>query len=165
MLPAGNYDAVATPDSELGLYAQFGESKNGKQQVAINFEIITGEHAGRHITWFGYFVPAAATRTIEALRYCGFRGDDLSTAPTQKLNQRVQIVVEHDEYQGRKSAKVKWVNRGGNGGVKLAKPYDAKAMRDLAQQLKATVSIIPEEAGPAKQAPAGPVADLDDVMF
>lgn len=148
MLPIGNYEAVATPvETEDGpVYAQFGETKTGKQQVAITFEILASEYAGQRITWFGYFTPNAAERTVQSLRYCGFRGNDISQAPTQALTSRVQLAIEHDEYNGRTSTKVRWVNRPSSGGMVLAKPYDKKAMRDLAEQLKATVAIVPEEA-------------------
>src|SRR3954462_1979761 len=106
LIPEATYEAVGfqVDTEEWGLtYAQFGESKDKRTpQVVVNFEIVDeGEQKGRRIAWIGYFTEATTERTIQALRYCGFRGDDLAAAITQKLDQKVQIVVEHDEYQGK----------------------------------------------------------------
>lgn len=92
-LQAGTYKAVAVPVDVDGMstYAQFGMTKggNGKaptKQVAVQFELLEGPAAGARLTWFGYFTEKTWQRTVEALRYCGFKGDDLMDASAQQLN-------------------------------------------------------------------------------
>lgn len=78
LIPPGYYRAVAVPvqtdDGET--YVQFGETKDGNPQVAVTFAILDGSQQGRRSTWFGYFTEKTTKRTIESLRYCGFKGDD-----------------------------------------------------------------------------------------
>lgn len=149
MIPPGNYRAVATPIStESGdCWAQFGETKNHNPQVVLNFEIIEGDYAGRRVAWFGYFTEKTSQRTVEALRYCGFTGDDLAAAVYMPLDQEVQIVIEHEEYNGKWSAKVAWVNRAGGGGFKLDKPMDKNGLSRFAAQMKSAVRDVAEAPG------------------
>lgn len=158
LIPAGFYRAVAvalnSPDGET--FVQFGESKNGNPQVVVNFEILEGEQAGRRIAWFGYFTEKTAPRTVESLRYCGFVGNDLAAAVTQQLDQEVQIVVGHEDYQGKTSAKVQWVNRGGGDGYRLEKSMDRNALRQFAAQMKGAVMSAPEVAGKKAERGAPP---------
>jgi hypothetical protein len=156
LIPAGYYNAVAVPirtdDSEA--WVQFGETSNGNPQVVVQFAIMDGPQAGRRLAWFGYFTPDTTKRTVEALRLCGFRGDDLADLLTQKINQQVSIVVTHEEYKGKVSARVAWVNAPGGGGVRLANPMDAKQLRLFGAKMKMQVKGIGEVAGQAVEAPA-----------
>jgi hypothetical protein len=167
LVAAGHYRAVAvlttTPDGET--FAQFGETKNGNPQVVVNFEILDGPEAGRRIAWFGYFTEKTAQRTVESLRYCGFKGNDLSAAVTQPLDQEVQIVIDHEEYNGKTSAKVQWVNRGGGDGFRLEKPMDRRGLERFAAQMKASVMQIPDAPGKKGErgAKAPPAEDQGDV--
>ena len=112
LLPKGKYRAKAVG-------AEFGTSENGKDYCFVGFEIVGGPHAGESIGAWLYFpvdannVPTAmAERSIESLRYCGCafaRGDITDTTGLGSTD--VQLVVEHDEYQGKVRAKVKWVNK------------------------------------------------------
>lgn len=148
MIEAGYYRAVAvpvsTPDGDT--YAQFGEGKN-HPQVVVNFEILDGPEAGHRIAWFGHFSEKTIHRTVESLRYCGFKGDDLAGAVTQKLDQEVQIVVAHDDYNGKTTAKVNWVNRAGGDGFRMDKPMAGTALSRFAAQMKNAVRQIPEANG------------------
>jgi len=162
-VPRGFYTAVAVPIEIDGLetWAQFGASKNkGTKQVVLNMEIVEGDYAGSRLAWFGYFTQDSADRTIEALRLVGFKGDDLATLPTQKLGQRVSIVVEEEEYDGKVRSKIAWINRLGGGGMKLERTMDANELRLFAAQLKARVRSKPEVAGEAAApAPRGSAPD------
>lgn len=170
LIPANYYNATVVPVD--GDKVQFGFTKEGKKQLAICFEILDGECAGRRITWFGYFgdtlsngkTPTTVTeRTIRSLRYCGFRGDDLMTVNDQALDQSVSITVEHSEYQGKVSAKVAWVNARGGGGFKLSAPMKKDDLRMFAAELKMAVRRIPEAAGEKAVRGASAPSDGEDV--
>jgi hypothetical protein len=165
ILAAGNYKAVATPVE--GAYAQLGMSLAGNQQVLVQFKILEGPAMGRTIPWWGSFTDKSWTRTMEALRYCGFKGDDLYELPGQALDQEVGIVVEHSEYQGKTNARVRWVNAPSSG-VKLAKPMDQNQLRNFSAMMKAKVAQVKAVEGKkasVSEAPAfetPPPSDEDD---
>lgn len=177
LVPDGYYMAVGTPvETEHGtMYAQLGESTNGKEQVAITFELTEGEYAGRRLTWFGYFsTDKAAEMTMKALRNAGWKGQDLWAVTQQALNQPVSLNVISEEYEGKWRNKVNWVNAPGGGGIKLEKPMNDLKARAFAQRFAAKAASIPEVKTPPIQQQqqratgthgAGPVGDPDDVPF
>lgn len=137
MLLPGTYAAVATDH-------QWGKSKSDKTQIVIVFQILDGPQTGQYITWYGYFSGKAAKITMKALRTCGWKGDDL--AELGVLNQRVSIVVEHEEYEGKTHAKVQWINPPG-GGIALKNPLAPNDLRMFAAQMKAKCAEVGEVAG------------------
>lgn len=166
IVPAGYYPAVAVPIEMDGanVWAQFGESKQkGTKQVVLHFEIMEGEHTGVRLPWFGYFTKDAADRTIESLRIAGFKGDDLSMLPSQVLENRVTIVVEVNEWEGKRQSKIAWVNRPGGGGVRLEKQMAGNDLKTFAAQLKSRVKSKPEIAGEkAERTPPTPSGGKTD---
>lgn len=172
LIPAGYYDAVAACiKNEAGddAYVQFGSTKGGDPQICVNFEIVSGPHAGHRVAWYGYFTEKTAKRTVESLRYCGFKGDDLMGALAQKLDNQVSIKIEHNEYQGKVSERVAWVNQPGGPGVRLQAPMNTADLRSFSARMKASVAGVPEATDGRKAPPAGqvsPSTDLaDDLSF
>src|SRR4051794_18119735 len=103
MLKAGTYRARGV-ESDLGI------AQTGKEQVFVKFAITSGPEEGQHVTWFGYFnTPENAKRTIESLRTCGWTGTDITELTGIDANE-VELVVEHEEYNGKTRAKVRWIN-------------------------------------------------------
>lgn len=148
ILPEGKYSA--TP-----VEAALGESKAGKPQVAVLFRINGGAHDGESITWFGSFsknlgqgTKTPFQRTIEALRTCGWDGDDISelSSINEDKGVKVRLVVEHDEWEGKMSAKVKWVNRDGIG---LATPMKTDKAKAFAASLRGEVLAASRNIKPA----------------
>ena len=160
LIPAGNYKAVATQTD--GAYAQIGMSTNGNQQVLINFEIIDGPMAGRRIPWWGFLTDKAWNRTVEALRYCGFKGDDLYLLSSQQLDQEVELVVEHSEYQGKTNARVKWVNTAFSG-LKLAKPMDTNELRNFSAMMKDKIAQVKPHEGKKAEKGTTSVSSTDEI--
>ena len=149
IIPEGYYTAVAVHQNgeDGNLLARFGESGNGTKQVLIYFEVIEGDYAGTRVPWFGFFTTAAWQRTIESLRYCGLKGDDLSTINQQELNQRVTITIEHNEQGDKVYPRVSWVNRPGGSTIKLKKPMGTNELRGFAAQMKSYLQQVEEVAG------------------
>jgi hypothetical protein len=152
-----------------------GWTQGGKAQVAVTFEILEGEDAGRNITWYGYFSDASKERTIEALRYCGWKGDDISDMSSINGEGEASIVIEHEEYEGKTRAKVQWVNNGG--GARLAKPMEDDEKKAFAEKMKGLVASVDAKSksrgGPAPSGGGGggggsdsppPISD-DDIPF
>ena len=129
LLPTGKYEAVAKGCASLG------RAKNGNAQVAMVFTITSGDHEGRDCVWFGSFSDNAFEITTKALDACGFMGDDLGTLEDQDLDQPVEIEVEHNDYNDKVTARVKWVNTLGAGAF-LKDKMDAKDKRTFGAQFK-----------------------------
>ncbi len=129
MIDRGNYRARAVD-------SQFGYAETGTEQVAVTFEITEeGEFRGHTIAWFGFFTDGTQERTMQALRACGWEGDDLSNLIGLDRNEIV-LVIEHDEYGGKVQARVKWVNRLGAGRIELKRKMTDAQKTALARRLK-----------------------------
>ena len=139
---------------------QFGHAgQDDKEQVAVEFRLTNPDdpECGYSITWFGFFTEKTIKRTIESLRYCGWKGDDLAELPTLAdtgmLADEVDLVVQHEEYEGNVRAKVAWVNRPGGGRVQLAKPMEATSLASFAARMKSSIKAA--EAAPRQRSSGG----------
>ena len=129
MIAAGTYRARATD-------TQFGFTQGGKEEVAIRFQIETGER----ITWWGYFSEKAFPVTMRALSACGFQGDDLDDLSTVgDLEVELVVTAEEDERTGKMRSRVRWVNRLSSANVELRNPMTTDQKRAFAERLRARV--------------------------
>jgi hypothetical protein len=143
MLNEGNYRGRP-------VRAALGLTSTGKEQIGVQFEFV--EPAGTRLTWYGYFTDAATERTVESLRHCGWRGDDLSVfAEGQPLpegfDQEVELVVKHEEYQGKTSARIAFINGGGGLAMKEALTQDQASA--FAKRMKSRIGAFDRAAGRA----------------
>ena len=147
MLRNGTY-----PGRAIG--AALGFTKGEKPQVAVELEVTEGEDAGQRITWFGYFSEKTEGRTLESLRTLGWQGDDLDDLSTATGD--CMFVVEQEEWEGKVSAKVKWINKAG--GLALSAPMDANQARSFAERMKgkAIASRMAAQGSGTAPAPAKP---------
>lgn len=141
LLPASTYTAQAV-DGYLS------HTKDGKEQIMVKFAIVGGQHDGQTVNWTGFFTDKTFDRTIQSLRYCGWRGDDISDL-TGIDGQEVEIVVEHNTYDGKTFARVAWVNQIGG---KARMPVDQA--REFAESIKARITrMMPAEPEPSEETP------------
>ena len=150
ILPEGTYRAK-------GIEAQLGFTNGGKEQVAISFQLLTPGFENERAAYYGTFGEKALEITIKALRACGWKGVDLSDLSGIDANE-VNLVVEHEEYNGTITAKVKWVNDGAGG---LLKNVMGEAERvSFAQRMRAQVATLgtAQPKAPAARPAAKPVA-------
>jgi len=154
LIPAGKYRARA-------LEAVLGETKTGKEQVVVRFEIQNEGYEGQTVLWFAVFATEKMSRRIlEGLRACGWRGDDLSDLSGVNDND-VEIEVEHHEWNGRVSGRVKWVNRLGGPMVAPIAPERARAFAARMKQVAASIQA-PPAAKPESFSPSGAGSPVDD---
>lgn len=119
-----------------GREAELGMTDGGKEQVAVLLELLEGDDQGKHITWYGYFTEATVDRTLESLRLLGWQGDDLSDLSGIDANE-VYAVIVHDEYEGKVSAKVNWINS--NAGIALKNKMSLADAKGFAERMKGHV--------------------------
>ena len=143
-VPVGMWNARA-------ISAALSYAKTGKEQVVVSFAILDGPGEGQQIRWTGWFTDKTFERTIRSLRYCGWKGDDLSDLSTVgELD--CQVTVEHESYEGKSHAKVAWVNALG-GNLKSMATVDAAG---FASRMLPRIAALKSE---------GPTEDDGEVPF
>lgn len=154
--------------------AVLGTTSTGRPQIAVTFEL--DEPAGQRVVWYGFFTAATEERTIESLRFAGWKGLDFGVfAYGQPLpadmTETVELVVEHEtDDRGFTRAKVRWVNR--YGGASVKDPMDQARAASFAQQMRAKLAAYDAKQSCGRPAPARrrpparpaaePPAHLDD---
>jgi hypothetical protein len=139
-----------------------GTTGKNSEQVGVEFVFTDdGPNAGKHITWYGYFSDKTIDRTIESLRYAGWKGTDLSDLSDLSAEDTpvVQLVLELEDTEKGPRVKVRWVNRGGSGGVAIKDKMDEGSAKSFAERMKAHVLAYDQQKGtPTRAAPAKPAA-------
>ena len=148
--------------------AVLGRTKGGAPQVAVEFKLENGQTR----TWYGYFTEGTRDRTIESLRICGWRGTDLDDLSGVDTND-VSLVIETEEWEGKKIQKIQWVNK--LGGIALVERMGEGEARAFAASMKGAILAFDQEAGtnrdvkrsapPAQRAAAPGSARGDDIPF
>jgi hypothetical protein len=141
---AGKYRAQAREWS-------LGKAGTGNPQVGVMFDLL--DHEGEQLTWYGSFTDAALPTTVKALQAMGWQGADIRelAQPTTKLDQEVVLVVEWDEYNGKRSLKVKWVNS--MGGLAMKEPLAGSDLDAFAAALRGKILAL-DPSSAAKRAAA-----------
>jgi hypothetical protein len=156
----GTYRATATNEFN------FQQAKTGSQYLRLYFRLIDNPEVT--IGWSGFFTEKTQARTLEALRACGWRGDDLSQISFPGGNE-VLLVVEDEEYNGKTHSRVAFVNAIRGPSVKNAMaPQDVKAF--AARMRGAIVAFDQAQKAAGVQAPPMPPPGLgsggpDDIPF
>jgi len=152
----GTYRARVTDPEAI----QYGYTRNGHEHVAVPLEVIEGEAAGQSITWFGNFgTDKGIEIAVKALRACGWEGDDIANLVGIEKNE-VEIVLALNEYEGKSRLQVQWINRPGDGKVKLQQPMNGQQRTLFGQRVRAQML-----AGGSAAKPAAAPADFDQIPF
>ena len=127
--------------------------------------------AGQHITYYGYLSAGALPYTMEALEVLGWDAKasggriDALNGSMLLVGAECQIEVEEEEFDGKKTLKVKWVNEIGGGFAAEMEKENAEA---LSLELRALV--LEHASGPKPQqaktpdAPETPAEPAEDDM-
>ena len=131
----GTYQAMA----KGAVLTESGVKKT--PQVSVEFEICSAEAAGERITWYGFLTDKTTERTLESLRYAGWRGSDISDLSDLSREDvpLVELVLEVEEYEGKSRVRVQWVNRvGGRMGAALP----AEKAKLISAKLKGVLAAV-----------------------
>ena len=144
----GTYRARARAEG-----AYVGETSNGNEQLIIPFDLTQPGHEGEHLTWYAVLkTEKQLARAIESLKYCGWTGANILDLSGIDGNE-VELDIQPDEYKGKTSLKIKWVNPLGGGGPKAPRLADDKAAAFAAKVARLLGAPAPA-AKPAQQRPA-----------
>ena len=137
MIPDGTYRARAAE-------AKLCETSTGKEQVAVQFELLEDELGGVRVTWFGFFTEKTEKRTLEALFYCGWDGNNLEELNGVGKNE-VEIVIETETYEGKRRNRVRWVNKIGGGGLGFVKPLEPSRAKNFSERMRGAILAAKRE--------------------
>ncbi len=172
IIAEGNYKAVAVPravDGGPSQYVHIDQLGDNDIPVCIAyFKILNAEDAPRYpIRWQGWLTTkdkdgnrkvdkngkTSAKRTVESLKAMGHKGTDLSSAVTDELNQIVEVMVVHREYddpktgEEKKIAEVLFVNAAGGKAIKLSNPMSGNALKTFSNRMKAGLMDVADIDG------------------
>lgn len=116
MLTAGKFRGVVVD-------AECGQSKKGAPQVVVEFQLETGDH----IRWYGGLVDKGRKHALKAFEALGFHGP--LSAVKQLVGREADLVLEEEEWEGKKRVKVRWVNKAG--GPLVSAPLPPAVQQDL----------------------------------
>lgn len=118
--------------------AVLSQSKVGNAMIKVNFQLLDPPHIG--LTWNGMLHnEKSTTRTLDTLRLCGWKGDDLSDVAFSPENE-VSLSLKNEEYEGKQHTRVQWVNAKGDGsGFKLKDTLSPAEKVAIASRLKGAV--------------------------
>ena len=132
-IAAGTYKAK--PESYQWCY-----SSKGTKAICVRFEILDGDDAGTYINWYGYFSEKTWERTVESLKYMGFKGTDLTELG--ELQEMVSLEVINEEYNGKNQSKVKWVNSLGAKNILVNSPMPDRDLREFAAAMQSRIDAM-----------------------
>lgn len=131
ILDKGEYRARA-------IKGALGVSQNGNEQVGVEFDLL--DLPGQKIAWYGTFTEAAFDIAMRGLRAAGMTGDDLSDFAWVQSAPEVMLVVDHETYQQKTRAKVKFINS--FGGLAMKKPLEGVEAQSFAERMRARVLLF-----------------------
>jgi hypothetical protein len=127
--------------------AAIGKASTGTHQIAIEFEFLD-EQGG--ITYYGPLSDAAFPYTMKAIRSAGFLGDDLSNLDSLSgETPEVVLVIGPEEYNGKVTLKVKFINS--TGGLALKDALQGEDLKSFARQMKGRIVAFDRSAGAPQQ--------------
>ncbi len=134
MIPQGEYEAQGAKPLLMT------KAKNGNDRVVVVMKITQGVQEGALIDFRGMLTGGATPITLEALKLMGYDGTDESV-----MRNKVRIVVNHEEYEGKTYANIQYVNDPN----RLAQYTELSAAESAAakQRLKAAYLAIKAKAG------------------
>lgn len=136
------------------------QTKNGKNQIAINFQLKEGPEEGKSITFFGGLEGKGVKFSLGALENCGWDAKKQPDFSQPFEYQEVVVVIEDDEYtkagpngdEKVQTSRVKYVNKVGGGMDLKERAIPAAEAKSLAASLSQLylASQKEESAPPAK---------------
>jgi hypothetical protein len=130
----------------------------GNEQVVVLFDCL--DEPGKTMIWFGSFADGAVEFTFQALRNCGWHGNDLRRLPDMGDGfgtLEVSLSCEEETYNGKTREKVNWVNKPGLGAA-VKNKLEGAALQSFAAKMQGKLAAYNAKAGmpknPAAQKPS-----------
>lgn len=123
----------------------WGVSSNGNPQLAVAFDFL--DHPGQRMTRYLSFTDDAFDYSLKALRNCGWQGDNFEDLTGLDANE-VQLVLDWEEYQGKRELRIQFINQ--SGGIALKQAMEPTQIASFAQRMRGRIQQADREAGRTK---------------
>lgn len=120
----------------------WGLSSEGNEQLAIAFDFI--DHPGHRMTAYLSFTDAAFDYSLKKLRNCGWQGNNFDDMTGLDANE-VQLVVDWEEYQGKRELRIGFINAAG--GIALKQVMEPAQRKTFADRMRAKIDAADAAAG------------------
>lgn len=147
LMPEGDYPVVA-----IGY--RWGFSSNGGEQIGIRLRVIEGPHAGKSLLYYGSLNGGAREFTLKAIKTLGIL-DLVFSAPNGPVDNSAQAiaVVGHEEYNGKITAKVNWIN---GVDIVMKEEMNDQDFRAFAARMKGEIARMGGNTRPSAPPPREP---------
>lgn len=139
--PEGKFEERA---SSIGVET----TMKGDDYISVDFEVATMDEDIFKVEWRGWLTDKTMERTLKSLRLMGWEGDDIYGDLSTAKRNKVQIDVRHEEYKGKTTARVAFINELNPDPVALEKKRETMRakLREQAKKLPlAKPQIDPED--------------------
>lgn len=126
----------------------WGVSSNNNPQLAVAFDFL--DHPGQRMTRYLSFTDDAFDYSLKALRNCGWQGDNFEDLTGLDANE-VQLVLDWEEYQGKRELRIQFINQ--SGGLALKQAMEPTQIASFAQRMRGRIQQADREAGRTKAPP------------
>ncbi len=116
-------------------------SSNGNEQAVITFQLLEGPNEGKQLQRYFSFTDAASQYSIDALFAAGWDGKDIVTLDGLGDNE-CSVVLKDEEYKGKVTTRVKYVNDIGGG---AQDPMGDSEAKEFGLSLRGTIMAVKEE--------------------
>lgn len=160
----------------------WGLTNGGGEYLAIQFQLLDEDVAGKRLTYYGRFTEKTEDSTLEALVTLGWTGSDLSTLTKENLTNEVLLKIQPKPKLNKELVQevdadgnpvmvpeVRFINRIG---VTVKQALPADKLKLLSARLKAKAAVKNMNNGALQRATPVPVAaaapkqeDLDEIPF
>lgn len=121
-------------------------TNSGTDFISADFEIVDMDENKFKVEWRGWLTEKTMERTLKSLRLMGWDGDDIYEDLSSAKRNKVQIDVRHEEYKGKTTARVAFINELNPDPVALEKKR--AAMREKLRLKARTLPLAPSQIDP-----------------
>lgn len=88
----------------------WGFTSKDKEQIGLQLQIVEGDHAGKLITYYGFFTDKTEEHSLKAMRALGWVGNDIQKMESMYTKEAMAVVEHETDDDGQLRARVRWIN-------------------------------------------------------
>jgi len=143
---------------------EFAITEKGTAYARLVMRIAPGEQfEGEDVFYYMYFTEKASSRSVETLRILGWTGDNLGEVSHHHIPNVVEIEVKQNEYKGKTSFRIEWINAVGEHGP-LPKRMSDEQKTQFGREMMRYTYKAGKPAPKQRQAPVQQSPPDDDVI-
>lgn len=131
----------------------FATTEKGNNYARLVMRIAPGEQfEGEDVFYYMYFTEKTSQRSVDTLRTLGWTGDNIADVTHHDIQTAVEIDVQRNEYEGKLSFRVGWINAIGEYGP-LPKKMNDEQRTQFGREMMRYTRAAGKPAPKQRQAP------------